>query len=271
MRNLPILKRPRATRALVAGLLAIVLLSACAGPGAPAPTPDSGSPAPSGAATQADPSGNAGAVTIGFAAQEFERQQYEPLIAAFNAQNPDIRVQFVALDGLGAAASLDQMMRQAVSAADTAAVFFLRPEDIANGLVRDLKPLIEADSSFDRDDFYPGALAPSGANDGIYLLPRTLRISLLSYNKELWVRRGLPPPKPDWSWSDLLAAAEQLAQKRGDTVDVYGLAEGGGGLTALRGLLMEAGVNTTTASVGQIRLDQPQGGQALERLAAQVK
>src|SRR5258705_11019261 len=136
MRNLPILKRPHATRAPVAGLLAIVLLSACAGPDAPAPTPDSGSPAPPEASAQPNANGDTGAVTIGFAAPEFERQQYEPLITAFNAQNPDMRVQFVALDGLGAAASLDQMIRQAVSAADTAAVFFLRPQDITNGLVR---------------------------------------------------------------------------------------------------------------------------------------
>jgi ABC-type glycerol-3-phosphate transport system substrate-binding protein len=278
-RHLLLYRHQRGIRALATTLLALALLSACGGLGASAPTPDSGAPAPTdalGAAptdavVQPNPAGDAGAVTIGFAAQEFERQQYEPLIAAFNAQNPDIKVQFVPIGGPGTATSIDQLIRQIVGAADTAAVFFLQPEDIANGLVRDLKPLIEADSSFERDDFYPGALAPSGANDGIYLLPRTLRISLLSYNKDLWARRGLPPPKPDWTWSDLLAAAEQLAQKRGDSVDVYGLAEGSGGLEALRGLLTEAGVGTTPAPNRHIQLDQPQVAQALDRVAALAK
>src|SRR6266545_568777 len=156
----------RGIRALAAFLLASVLLSACAaGPGAAAPTalPDT-SP------------GSASAVTIGFAAQEFERQAYEPLIAAFNQQNPDIHVQFVPRP-MQQAQSLDQLMRQLVSAADTAATFFLRPEDIKNGLVRDLAPLIDADPNFDRDDYYPGALAAGSGNSGVYMLPRTLRLA----------------------------------------------------------------------------------------------
>ncbi|HEX9371833.1 MAG TPA: extracellular solute-binding protein, partial [Roseiflexaceae bacterium] len=249
----------RGIRALAAFLLASVLLSACAaGPGAAAPTalPDT-SP------------GSASAVTIGFAAQEFERQAYEPLIAAFNQQNPDIHVQFVPRP-MQQAQSLDQLMRQLVSAADTAATFFLRPEDIKNGLVRDLAPLIDADPNFDRDDYYPGALAAGSGNSGVYMLPRTLRLALLSYNKDLWARRGLPAPKPDWTWSDLLAAAEQLAQKRGDTVDVYGFAEGSDSLAALDGLLTEAGVDSS-ANVEQLRLDQPKIAAAIERLAGLVK
>src|SRR5262245_293889 len=165
--------------------------------------------------------------------------------------------------------SLDQLMRQIVSSADTAATFFLRPEDIKNGLVRDLAPLIDADPSFDRDDYYPGALA-AGTDGGIYLLPHTLRLGLLSYNKDLWDKRGLPAPKPDWTWSDLLAAAAQLAQKRGDTVDVYGLAGGSSGLAALGGLLTEAGVDSST-NVEQLRLDQPKVAQALGRVAELVK
>src|SRR5262245_11596362 len=134
--HLPVLKRPRAVRALVALLLALALLSACAGPGAQAPTPDGLSPAPTDpaitaptSAAQLDPSGDGSPITVGFAAQEFERQQYEPLIAAFNAQNPDIRVQFVPFGGASGSFSFEEMTRQIVSSADTAAVFFLRPED----------------------------------------------------------------------------------------------------------------------------------------------
>jgi hypothetical protein len=40
-----------------------------------------------------DATASASAVTIGFAAQEFERSAYEPLIAAFNQQNSDVRLQ----------------------------------------------------------------------------------------------------------------------------------------------------------------------------------
>jgi ABC-type glycerol-3-phosphate transport system substrate-binding protein len=257
-----------------AALLALLLmLSACAGI-APAAQPDAATAGPTNVApTQSDADataapGTEGAVTIGFAAPEFERAAYEPLIAAFNQQNPDVHVEFVPI-GMQQTQSLDQLVRQIVSSADTAATFFLRSTDIKNGLVRDLAPLIDADPSFDRADYYTGALA-ADADGGIYLLPHTLQLELLSYNKDLWARRGLPAPKPDWSWSDLLAAAEQLAQKRGDTVDVYGLADGSGGQAVLGGLLTEAGVDGSTA-VEQLRLDQPAISQALERVADLAK
>ncbi|HJZ48459.1 MAG TPA: extracellular solute-binding protein [Roseiflexaceae bacterium] len=263
----------RAARALAALLAALLVLSACAGIGAPAATPQPGATATAAgtdATSAPDATASASAVTIGFAAPEPERSAYEPLIAAFNQQNPDVHVEFVPLP-MQQVQSPDQMMRQLVSAADTAATFFLRPEDIKNGLVRDLAPLIDADPQFDRDDFYPGALATGSGSSGVYMLPRTLRLALLSYNKDLWSRRGLPAPKPGWTWSDLLAAAQQLAQKRGDTVDVYGFAGGGDdGLAALGGLLTEAGVDIS-ANVEQLRLDQPKIAQAIERLAGLVK
>src|SRR5262245_31281774 len=75
----------------LASIVVLVLLSDC----------QTGSPAPSattGATTDLPAASAVDAVTIGFGAQEYERQVYEPLIAAFNLQNPGIHVQFVALD-----------------------------------------------------------------------------------------------------------------------------------------------------------------------------
>jgi len=42
-----------------------------------------------------DATASASAVTIGFAAPEPERSAYKPPIAAFNAQNSDVRIEFV--------------------------------------------------------------------------------------------------------------------------------------------------------------------------------
>ena len=77
--------------------------------------------------------------------------------------------------------------------ADTVSAPFVRPEDTTAGLLRDLAPLIEGDPTFDRDDFYAGALGTPGQS-GIYAIPQTLRVDLLNYNKELWAIRGLPEP-----------------------------------------------------------------------------
>ncbi len=268
-------------------LVALLLMSAC-GLGAGTPdadlaaeiTPDAAAgPTAPPAATTALPAATAASeelVTIGFGAQEFERQIYEPLIKTFNEQNPNIQVQFVALDEFtrpseGQEFDPGRMMRQVVGAADTSSAFFVRPEEISSGLLRDLTPLIESDPDFNRDDYFPITLAAGSQEGGLYMLPHTMFIQLLSYNKALWAARGLPDPKPDWTWDDLLAAAEQLAQKRGDEVEVYGLLDWGGGFTLLLGELSKAGVSVFSTPSDQLRLDAPEVVAALERVAALAK
>jgi ABC-type glycerol-3-phosphate transport system substrate-binding protein len=239
-----------------------------------------GSPVAPGSATAdtatipADAAAGAGdVVTITFGAAESERPIYEPLIVSFNQQNTGIRVQFIALDEFMGAADPAQMLRQVAGAADTAIVVDVRPEDMRGGLVYDLKPLIDADAGAVgepplRDDFYPGALDAGSMNGSVYLLPRSLHIPLLSYNKDLWARRGLPAPGPDWTWSDLKAAAEHLAQKRGDMVDVYGLLDWGSGYGSLLAELAASGVDLFATPVGQASLERPEVAAALERVAA---
>src|SRR5258706_3952205 len=259
-------------------LLAITLVLADCSPGGSSPevpgpaTAVRGSAIPATADTAAMPAdATAGAgdvVTIGFGAAEYERPVYEPLIASFNQQNPGISVQFVALDEFMGSDDPAQMLRRVAGAADTAAILDLRPEDMRGGLLHDLKPLIDADPSFDPDDFYPGALDAGSLNGGVYLLPHSLHIPLLSYNKDLWAACGLPATGPDWAGNDLKAAAEQLARRRGDTIDVYGLLDWGSGYPSLLAELASSGVDVFAGTAGQISLDQPEVAAALERVAA---
>jgi ABC-type glycerol-3-phosphate transport system substrate-binding protein len=271
--------------ALVVLLVVLALLSGCGFGGGPPETtvdvtavPDASAGPEAGGATpvpDATPVAD-GVMTIGFGAQEFERQVFEPLIATFNQQNPGIRVQFVSLDEAirpvpGEAFDPGLMVRKIVSAADTAAVFFIRPEDMKNGLLHDLKPLIDADADFNADDYYPGVFDPASLNGASYMLPRTIHIQLMSYNKDLWAARGLPAPKPDWTWRDVLGAAEQLAQKRGSEVDVYGLLDWGSGYMALFNELAASGVDLFATPADQLRLDRPEIATALERVATLAK
>jgi multiple sugar transport system substrate-binding protein len=266
----------RSRRALAALLLVGLFLSACSLGGAP----EGGTPTD--AAAAASPDANAGeaeaggVVAIGFGAQSFERQMYEPLIEEFNRQNPDVQVAFVSLDEAnqpqeGEEFDIDTVMRRTVSAADTAVSYFLRPEDIAKGYVYDLKPLIDADPNFDAGDFYPGTLEQYARDGGQYMLPRSTRIQLLSYNKELWARKGLPPPDPNWTMRDMLAAAEQLATKRADEVEVYGLVDWSGDYTALFAELNAVDIDLFARPSDELRLDDPAIVGALERVRALVE
>lgn len=226
-------------------LLAIMLLNACM----LAPAPDSPEP-----------------VTITFAAQEHERQSYKPLIAAFQADNPDVRVQFVGLDAATLTASagdIRQIMRTIASAADTADFFLLHPDQLVDGYARDLKPFMDADPSFDKADFYAGALEAASQEDRLFLLPHSLNIQLLAYNKDVWEGLGLPKPALDWTWKDVRDMAARLAEKQGDKVTRYGLLDVEHGAQALKGELILAGADRLLSAAEQVHLTQPEFAAAL--------
>lgn len=214
-----------------------------------------------------------GVVTIGFMAQEWERQSYEPLIQTFNAENPDMRVRFISVEEVidptaGGPIDFEQRMRRIVSAADTAAVYGISSTDIAQGYLFDLRPLLDADPNLDRTDFFPSAINAVSQNDGLYMLPHTVNVVLMAYNKDLWESNNLPPPDPNWSWNDMIGAAEQIARTSGTTVDVYGLLDWGDGFLALLGELDAAGLNPLFIPADQIDLERPEIAAALERVVA---
>jgi len=207
-------------------------------------------------------------VTITFGAIGFMRHIYEPLIAAFNQQHPGITVQFVSLeaayrDNL----SNSELVRKIVGMADTSDGP-AREEEFELGLLRDLKPLADADATFDPADFYPSALASAtSASGALYRLPATLEVPLLFYNKDLLAARGVAEPKPDWTWQDVAATAQQLARKQGDTVRVYGLADQDAYLATLLDELRGAGLDLLTTAPASARVDRPEVAQALGRMA----
>ncbi|MCG8353694.1 MAG: extracellular solute-binding protein [Chloroflexales bacterium] len=258
----------------MAVLLVAALLFACgdfnATPQA-SPTPDTAEPA----AMTPEPTMGSGAnadqpVTITFGMYEFERSIYEPLIEAFHRENPTIRVQLVSLDKLWGSIDFNDYnaaMRKLASAADvvSAPLAAMKPELITNGYIRDLAPFIEADPTFDRDDFFPSALE-AYENGAIGLLPGKMNVQLLAYNRDLWAARGLDRPDPNWTWDDLLSAAARIAQKNGHTIEVYGFMESrrsellrNGEISGLGDLLVDVAPET-------VQLDSPEVVAAMERV-----
>jgi ABC-type glycerol-3-phosphate transport system substrate-binding protein len=256
---------------LFLALLAVLVLSACGFGAAPEPpTPAGDQPAPTdgsvaGSAPAAELDAN---VTITFGASSFMRHVYEPLIATFNAQHPGISVQWVSLDpAYRGDGDQNERNRLIVGLADTAEVDVSK-QRFQPGLLYDLRPLIDADPSFKRDDFYPRALGGATSTDGaIAMLPQTLSVELLYYNKDLWASRGLGAPNPDWTWQDVAAAAQQLARKQGSAVAVYGLADETTYLALLVDKLSSAGLDLSSTPPAGAQLDRPEVVAALESMA----
>ncbi len=210
-------------------------------------------------------------VVITFGAQEFQRAFYEPLIERFHQEEPAIRVQFVATDAAYAARQRDPdpdaALRRIVALADSAVVYTIPRASLQRGFLRDMTPLIEADPAFDRADFYPGALERSRIDSSQFGVPVDVSTPVLSYNRDLWRSAGLPPPRLDWTWSDLLAAAATLARTGGQGTEVYGLADWGAYLL-LTALALEQEPDFIWGKAGEAQLDTPVVEAALTQLAA---
>lgn len=211
-------------------LILVILFTACT----PTPPAPNATVAPDGVAP----------ITITFAAESVQEAEFEPLIARFNAEQPTVQVQFVPLEGAPPLATVVQQ-------ADTALVPGVNPQDV--GLVTDLRPLLDADATMQIDDFFPAIRPASGA---LPLLPRTVSVPLLAYNRDLFQQRTVSPPTPDTTWADVLTAAEQMARNSGTPDATYGLLNLDDGSPSLGALLTEAGVNlrdTTAFDTPQVR------------------
>lgn len=247
-------------------VLVAVLIAAC------------GAQQPSGVATPVSPgvtppAGQNGTVTISFAVWEYERNVYQPLADRFMSENPNIKVVLVSLDDImmfepgnnEPAGPLDYL-RRVVSAADTAPAFAATQEAFGTPLLFDLKPLMDADATFQRDDFFPGALERYTAKGGVWALPRFYTVPLVVYNRTLFQNAGLPEPRPGWTWEEILAAAERLTERSGTTNLTYGFMEPSGGMLPLVGLLSAQGVDVLNAAPIETDLTMPEYVAIIERL-----
>ena len=222
--------------------------------------------------------GDNDSVTISYAVWDYEQQLYEPLAKKFMAEHPNITVALVSLDDMMNVPQQQQtaqegpltQLRRIVSGADTAPAFALTPEAFGSGLMLDLAPLMDADSSFKRDDFLPGALEQYASKGGTWVLPRYLNVQVLSYNKDLFKAAGLPEPKAGWTWTDLLGTAEQLGKKSGSKVDTYGYLDSSGGFLPLIALLQDQSIDLLNTPSQQVKLDSPAVLAAVKRLRTLV-
>lgn len=150
-----------------------------------------------------------GTVRVGTWESGDSLEPWNNAIAAFEEEYPDINVELEPVPQEYGTKLLAQL------AAGTAPdIFQVGDGDVARyireGVVAPLDPFIEGDESFSMDTFFP-ALAEFGQSDGTtYLFTKDYSPLVLYYNKDIFDEAGLEYPNPDWTWDDLLNAAQQL-------------------------------------------------------------
>jgi len=132
------------------------------------------------------------------------------LLAEFEEQNPDIRVKLE----LGVDYTKYQIMfvggvpPDVMHFSGKRVLSFARRDALLN-----LLPFVENDKDFKADDFYP--VAWQGAHrttNTLYYIPWEGSGTVLYYNRTLFDAAGVPYPRDDWNWQDLLSACKRLTK-----------------------------------------------------------
>jgi multiple sugar transport system substrate-binding protein len=207
-------------RVLVLMLVVALLLVACKSDGEKTPQADVAPPTPPAEVER---------TTILFAVYDWVQPAYEDLIETFEAANPDLHVQLVSieevlgLDPMGGDWPDDAWQRLA-SAADVLDMQAY-PQVTRQGLVRDLSPLIEADPTFEPEDFLDGMLQERQWDGGTWSLPTTVSFELIFYDKDAFDEAGVAYPEPGWTWDDFVAKARALTVREGNEVTRWGFVQ----------------------------------------------
>lgn len=91
------------------------------------------------------------------------------------------------------------------------------------GKLADLNPLMEADNSFDKDDFYPSLTSLLVKDGKTYGWPYNYATTIIYYNLKHFKEAGVDAPTEDWTWNDLLTMAQKLTKATGDpTTEQWG-------------------------------------------------
>jgi ABC-type glycerol-3-phosphate transport system substrate-binding protein len=169
---------------------------------------------------------NGGIVT--FAVPFGQQNLYLSLLTEFHQQHPDITVMFVEPPTTPPWDIPREQWDYLKDLAKTADVTIITGQDIpqAGSYFKDLAPLIEADSTYQSDDFWPGVLASSQDRNGhTVCIPLTLGIHGIYFNEQAFTDAGLPLPTPGWTWDDFRKAIRILTIQPKGSVR-YGFADG---------------------------------------------
>jgi len=136
---------------------------------------------------------------------------FKQLIAMFEAQHPDVRVQLISVaDYMNYVTKLETL----VAGGSAPDVIMISPgvgtDFTLMGALADLNPYMEADPDVSPDDFIPIVLKTLSYEGQQYALPKDFGVDVLYYNKNAFDAAGLDHPDDTWTWDTLLSAAKTL-------------------------------------------------------------
>jgi ABC-type glycerol-3-phosphate transport system substrate-binding protein len=208
-------------------ILSLLLgLSACSAGISPSATENSNNASISGnPASSTDLTSENEEVVITFSYNDYQRTFFESLMEEFNQENPSITVQFVAYEPYDSKKikTVDDYYRVLATSADST-ILSGRSSAMENYFL-DQQSLLDADSSFNQKDFWPGSLSVCEGSQGQVLgFPLDFFFSGIFYDKAAFDAASLAYPQPGWTWDDFQQNIKTLTQTQ-DGVTHYGFAD----------------------------------------------
>jgi multiple sugar transport system substrate-binding protein len=149
-----------------------------------------------------------------------EINAYRTLIDAFARQEPDVDVQLVEASDRD-----DLLARLSTSLAGGSPpdLFLMNyrfyGQFAARGVLEPLEPFVEDSMRFELDDFFPEAVDAFRWDGEVTCLPQNISSLVLYFNRDLFERFGVEPPRNGMSWNELLDRARALTlDERGQPV-----------------------------------------------------
>lgn len=155
-----------------------------------------------------------------------ELDAYKELIAAFEKENPDVRVEFIPVGK-----QKDHMAKLTTSFVggqppDLFLINFRRFGQFAEKEVLEpLGPRMAERGKLKESDLYEQTVEAFKYKDTLTCIPQNVSSLVIYYNRAMFQEAGVPLPTADWTWDDFLAAGKALTKDtNGDgKPDVYGL------------------------------------------------
>lgn len=128
------------------------------------------------------------------------------------------------------------------------------------GVAEDLTPYIEGDEDFDEDEYVDALFATSTPDGTVYGIPHGINPIALVYNKSMFDEADMDYPSDDWTFDDMIEAAEELTDKDND---IYGMHIAGNITPGWYPWIRAGGGHILDETLTETRLTEPETLEAL--------
>jgi len=196
---------------------------------------------------------------------DLDQADIKDIVAAFEAQNPDIKVNIEMFDYgtyfggklaiMGASGTLGDVFLLNDSPA---------PTYHASGISMNLEPLMARDK-MSKSDFWAAQLPLMSVNGNLHGLPFDFSTNGYYYNTNMFDQAGVAYPTEAWTWDNALAIAKKMTMTDGTGKKVtFGIGRSRLWDWELVGYLRSFGADLLTADNKKMAINSPAAGRAIQ-------